>query len=156
MHVHAHTLQAFFGREELDGSESYKCESCKQRCHHSKAMQLWHPPPVLLLSLKRFSQKSSSGLFSRFRCVSFSFQERPQVCVRFSKDSSSGLLPGFRYVPQRSPTPASCFPVSRCCTRIKVLSPGAFCRTSLSLGAVSSCCALRNFRHSTAPEVEGP
>lgn len=60
-------LEAFFAREELDGSECYKCESCKRSCHHSKAMQLWHPPPVLLLSLKRFSQKTGMSIFSRFR-----------------------------------------------------------------------------------------
>ncbi|KAF5829438.1 hypothetical protein DUNSADRAFT_16082 [Dunaliella salina] len=60
-------LEAFFAREELDGSECYKCESCKRCCHHSKAMQLWHPPPVLLLSLKRFSQKTGTSIFSRFR-----------------------------------------------------------------------------------------
>lgn len=63
--------QAFFSQEQLAGSDSYKCEGCKQCCSHTKRMQLWRPPPVLLLSLKRFSQKGSGGsaLFSRFRCA---------------------------------------------------------------------------------------
>jgi ubiquitin C-terminal hydrolase len=64
LHIHS---QAFFSHEDLQGSDSYKCEACKCSGRHAKAMKLWHPPPVLLLSLKRFSQKSGSSFFSRFR-----------------------------------------------------------------------------------------
>ncbi|EFJ53269.1 hypothetical protein VOLCADRAFT_44477, partial [Volvox carteri f. nagariensis] len=64
----ADCLRAFVECEELQGDDSYKCEACKQRQPHSKRMQIFRPPRVLVLTLKRFAQRPAApGFFSRFR-----------------------------------------------------------------------------------------
>ncbi len=82
--------QTFVDVEYLDGSESYKCEACKCARPHTKRLQIYRPPHALVLTLKRFSQRSSAGFFSRFRCVlvcvcvcvrARAFQVRVCVCV---------------------------------------------------------------------------
>ena len=62
--------QNFVEMEKLDGSESYKCEHCKKCQPHTKRLQIWRPPRVLVITLKRFSARSAStSIFSRFRCA---------------------------------------------------------------------------------------
>ncbi|GIL67582.1 hypothetical protein Vafri_20952 [Volvox africanus] len=64
----ADCLRAFVECEELQGDDSYKCEACKRRQSHSKRMQIFRPPRVLVLTLKRFAQRPAApGLFNRFR-----------------------------------------------------------------------------------------
>jgi ubiquitin C-terminal hydrolase len=61
-------LKAFVEEERLEGSEAVRCEGCKKSCAHTKRLQIWKPPMVLVLTLKRFAQRSTgSSLFSRFR-----------------------------------------------------------------------------------------
>ena len=76
-------MQAFMAMEKLDGSEAYKCEGCKRTCPHTKRLQIYRPPRVLVLTLKRFAQRAAGGsLFSRFRCVNV--RACVIVCVRVS------------------------------------------------------------------------
>ncbi|GFR43244.1 hypothetical protein Agub_g4305 [Astrephomene gubernaculifera] len=64
----ADCLRAFVECEELEGDDSYKCEACKRRQPHSKRLQIFRPPRVLVLTLKRFAQRPAApGFFSRFR-----------------------------------------------------------------------------------------
>eukprot|EP00798_Chlamydomonas_sp_ICE-L_P019858 gene19858-26553_t len=63
-------LRSFVETEKLDGSESYKCEQCKTQQPHTKRLQIYKYPRVLVLTLKRFSSRSSNSLFSRFRSAS--------------------------------------------------------------------------------------
>lgn len=66
--AHCCLRQAFVEVEKLDGSESYKCESCKKCCPHTKRLQVWRPPRVLILTLKRFAARNAGGsIFARFR-----------------------------------------------------------------------------------------
>ncbi|PNH09862.1 Ubiquitin carboxyl-terminal hydrolase 8 [Tetrabaena socialis] len=63
-------LRAFCEQEELEGDNSYKCESCKRQQPHSKRLQVFRPPRVLVVTLKRFAQRASSpGFFSRLRAA---------------------------------------------------------------------------------------
>lgn len=74
----ADCLRAFVEPEELAGEDSYKCESCKSCQPHTKRLQVYRPPRVLVLTLKRFTQRScgSSGFgfglggFGRSRSMS--------------------------------------------------------------------------------------
>ncbi|KXZ48162.1 hypothetical protein GPECTOR_30g258 [Gonium pectorale] len=64
----ADCLRAFVECEELAGDDSYKCEACKRRQPHSKRLQIFRPPRVLVLTLKRFAQRPAApGFLSRFR-----------------------------------------------------------------------------------------
>lgn len=47
-------LAAFTHPERLDGDDSVGCEACKARKPHTKRLQLYRLPRVLVLSLKRF------------------------------------------------------------------------------------------------------
>lgn len=51
-------LQEFSSEERLSGDNAYYCGVCKAHTECTKSMQLFRPPPVLVLQLKRFS---SSG-----------------------------------------------------------------------------------------------
>ncbi|KAG2435535.1 hypothetical protein HYH02_011829 [Chlamydomonas schloesseri] len=72
----ADCLGAFTECEQLEGEDSYKCEACKSCQPHTKRMQIFRPPRVLVLTLKRFAQRGGGGghsspgyggFFSRFR-----------------------------------------------------------------------------------------
>ena len=63
-------LQAFTSPEKLDGNDSVRCEACKCPQPHTKRLQVFRYPRVLVLTLKRFSQRAASGpvsFFSRLR-----------------------------------------------------------------------------------------
>lgn len=44
-------LENHFGDEHM---ETWKCDSCAQTGNAKKFIQVWHPPPVLVVTLKRF------------------------------------------------------------------------------------------------------
>lgn len=81
-------MQAYVETERLEGADAPTCERCKQRSPHSKRLQVYRPPRVLWITLKRFSPRnggsSSSFLsFSRFRSAS---KNNAQVVVEDTLD----------------------------------------------------------------------
>lgn len=73
--MHVLNAQAFVEVEQLDGSESYKCEACKKCGPHTKRLQVWRPPRVLVVTLKRFAQRAAgSSIFSRFRWAAAAYR----------------------------------------------------------------------------------
>ncbi len=53
-------LQAFTMTESLEGGDSYKCENCKRCQPHTKRLQIYRCPRVLVITLKRFASKQVS------------------------------------------------------------------------------------------------
>lgn len=51
----ASLIERFSAKEEL---RDVNCEKCKDRKSHTKAIQLWRAPPVLIIHLKRFQHSS--------------------------------------------------------------------------------------------------
>ena len=51
-------LSSFEKAETLSGDCAVTCEKCGGRKEHTKTMQLWTMPPVLLVSVKRFDGRS--------------------------------------------------------------------------------------------------
>lgn len=47
--------------EQLSGENAWKCPQCKRDVSASKQLQLTHPPPVLLVHLKRFRSEDDYG-----------------------------------------------------------------------------------------------
>ncbi|GAX74474.1 hypothetical protein CEUSTIGMA_g1923.t1 [Chlamydomonas eustigma] len=56
-------LQAFTMTEKLEGGDSYKCEGCKKCQPHTKRLQVYRYPRVLVITLKRFASKQASSSF---------------------------------------------------------------------------------------------
>ena len=50
-------LTAFTMTENLEGGDSYKCEGCKKCQPHTKRLQIYRHPRVMVLTLKRFTQR---------------------------------------------------------------------------------------------------
>ncbi|KAG1678380.1 hypothetical protein FOA52_015146 [Chlamydomonas sp. UWO 241] len=89
-------LAAFTSTEKLEGGDSYKCEGCKAGQPHTKRLQLYRYPRVLILTLKRFSQKPDA-MRHRSRRVDRRAEELAPVNACWtSKPISSGLLRRFR------------------------------------------------------------
>eukprot|EP00955_Chlamydomonas_euryale_P083184 363808-Chlamydomonas_euryale.AAC.2 len=51
--------------EKLEGGDSYKCEGCKCGQPHTKRLQVYRYPRVLILTLKRFAQRPVSTMCGR-------------------------------------------------------------------------------------------
>lgn len=54
-HSLEHCLRHFTAPEQLDLDNMYKCGSCKKRSQPVKRIQLWQPPNLLTVHLKRFN-----------------------------------------------------------------------------------------------------
>lgn len=48
-------IEQFSAEEVLDGDNAWYCAKCKARVTATKTLELWKPPPVLVVHLKRFS-----------------------------------------------------------------------------------------------------
>ena len=46
---------------QLDESDSYECDKCKQRSRSIRKMNVWRLPPVLIICVKRFIASYSNG-----------------------------------------------------------------------------------------------
>jgi hypothetical protein len=53
-------LAKFSEREQLDESELWYCNKCKEHVRAFKQMSIWVPPPYLIIQLKRFSYRQSA------------------------------------------------------------------------------------------------
>lgn len=51
----ADCLRLFMRPEALEEDDAWRCPDCRKPVNASKQMSLWRPPPLLCLSLKRFS-----------------------------------------------------------------------------------------------------
>jgi ubiquitin C-terminal hydrolase len=47
-------LKKFSETEVLDGDEAYHCEECNDKVKATKSIEVWEPPEVLIIHLKRF------------------------------------------------------------------------------------------------------
>jgi ubiquitin carboxyl-terminal hydrolase 8 len=60
-------LKNFIRNESLDDNNKWQCEYCKKKVNASKRLNIWVPPKILIIHIKRFIHDMTDGKYSAMK-----------------------------------------------------------------------------------------